>query len=262
MDHLEAGRLWDGNAEAWTKLSRAGYDVCRDWVNTPAFLAALPDVSDLRGLDIGCGEGHNTRLVARRAAGMTGVDISPRFIAAAQGAENADRPPIRYLVGSAQELPIGDAAFDFATSFMCLQDVPRPELALAEAWRVLKPGGFLQFEITHPCFDTPHRRKLRDETGATVAYELGGYFDDPDGEIFEWLFSAAPEEAKAGLPKFRSPIFRRTLSWWLNALLAAGFILEHACEPCPDESVLQERPDLDDMAVIAFAIIFRCRKPK
>jgi trans-aconitate methyltransferase len=64
MDHEEAGRYWNGTADAWTELARAGYDVYRDHLNTPAFFASLPDVSGLCGLDIGCGEGHNTRLLA------------------------------------------------------------------------------------------------------------------------------------------------------------------------------------------------------
>jgi hypothetical protein len=56
MDDREVGKLWEGNAEAWTHLSRAGYDVYRDRLNTPAFLAMLPDVAGLGGLDVGCGE--------------------------------------------------------------------------------------------------------------------------------------------------------------------------------------------------------------
>src|SRR5437762_2935974 len=68
MDHIEVGAYWDGNAEAWTKLSRAGYDVYRDHLNTPAFFEMLPDVHGHDGLDIGCGEGHNTRLLAQRGA--------------------------------------------------------------------------------------------------------------------------------------------------------------------------------------------------
>ena len=70
MDHIEVGRYWNRNADAWTALARAGYDVYRDHLNTPAFLAMLPEVAGLSGLDIGCGEGHNTRLLARRGARM------------------------------------------------------------------------------------------------------------------------------------------------------------------------------------------------
>ena len=44
---------------------RAGYDHYRDGLNTPAFLAMLPETRGLSGLDIGCGEGHNTRLLVK-----------------------------------------------------------------------------------------------------------------------------------------------------------------------------------------------------
>jgi hypothetical protein len=44
MDHEEIGRYWDGNAEVWTELVRAGYDHYRDGLNSPAFFEMLPDV--------------------------------------------------------------------------------------------------------------------------------------------------------------------------------------------------------------------------
>ena len=88
MDHEEVGRYW--NADVWTELSRAGYDVYRDYLNTPAFLETLPEVAGLSGLDIGCGEGHNTRRLARRDARMTAVDIAERFVAHARKAEEQE----------------------------------------------------------------------------------------------------------------------------------------------------------------------------
>jgi 2-polyprenyl-3-methyl-5-hydroxy-6-metoxy-1,4-benzoquinol methylase len=88
MDHEEAGRLWNGNAEAWTKLARDGFDVYRDQLNTPAFFALLPDVA---GLDIGCCEGHNIRLLARRGTRVTVIDIAGVYSAHARQAE-ADEP--------------------------------------------------------------------------------------------------------------------------------------------------------------------------
>ena len=131
-------------------------------------------------------------------------------------------------------LPFADGAFDFATGFMSFMDVPETDRVLAEAYRVLKPGGFLQFSICHPCFDTPHRRNLRDAAGRTYAIEVGDYFRNLEGEVTEWLFKAAPPEAKAGLPKFRTPRFTRTLSQWLNLLIDAGFRLERLAEPRPE----------------------------
>src|SRR3954466_14039178 len=118
MDHREAGRLWDGNADAWTRLARAGYALYRARLNTPAFLAMLPDVAGLAGLDIGCGEGHNTRLLARRGARVVGIDIAETFIAYARGAEAEEPLGIDYRVGSAVALPFDDRSFDLATGFM------------------------------------------------------------------------------------------------------------------------------------------------
>jgi 2-polyprenyl-3-methyl-5-hydroxy-6-metoxy-1,4-benzoquinol methylase len=84
MDHEEVGRFWHSNADAWTKLARAGYDVYRNYLNTSAFFDMLPNVAGLAGLDIGCGEGHNTRLLAKRGAQVTAIDIAENFIANAR----------------------------------------------------------------------------------------------------------------------------------------------------------------------------------
>lgn len=96
MDHLEVGRYRDRNAPTWTRLSRAGYDVCRDLLNTPACCDLLPDLAGRRGLDLGCGEGHNTRLPAGRGAAMAGVDIAAAGLVIEAAAEpSADEATAR-----------------------------------------------------------------------------------------------------------------------------------------------------------------------
>ncbi|HZN11950.1 MAG TPA: methyltransferase domain-containing protein [Blastocatellia bacterium] len=261
MDHEEVGRYWDANAESWTKLSRAGYDVYRDCFNTPAFFDMLPDVAGLAGLDLGCGEGHNTRLLARRGARVTAVDISHVFVGHARQLEEEEKLGIDYRVASAVGLPFGDSAFDFATAFMSLMDIPETGRALAEAHRVLRPGGFLQFSITHPCYDTPHRRNLRGEDGLTYAIEVGDYFRNLNGEISEWLFGAAPPQARQGLAEFKTPRFTRTVSQWLNTLTATGFALERVEEPRPSDRAVRECPDVQDAQVVAYFLHIRARKP-
>jgi len=72
MNHEQAGSYWNENSAVWTALARAGYDVFRDYLNTPAFLELLPGVDGLSGLDIGCGEGYNTRLLVGRGAHDSG----------------------------------------------------------------------------------------------------------------------------------------------------------------------------------------------
>jgi ubiquinone/menaquinone biosynthesis C-methylase UbiE len=163
----------------WTPLARAGYDIFRDHVNTPAFLDMLSDVKGLFGLDIGCGEGHNTRLVAERGVRLVALDISRVFLGHAIKIEKKRPTGIRYLHASAPELPFRSESFDFAVVTMSFMDAPEYELIVSEAWRVLRPGGFLQFSITHPCFQTPHWKWVCDESGKKVAVECGDYFDSP-----------------------------------------------------------------------------------
>lgn len=260
MDERRTAAYWERNAETWTLLVRQGFDVYRDQVNTPAFLAALPDISGLQGLDIGCGEGHNTRLLRDRGARMTGLDISPVFVRAATAVE-PDTAPIRYLCGSATRVPFPSASFDFVTAFMSLMDLPDQEAAITEAFRVLRPGGFLQFSITHPCFGTPHRRLLRDAQGMAYAVEIGRYFDTVDGRVERWIFGAAPAEVKQGLAPFEIPVFHRTLSDWLNAVSRAGFVLEYTGEPFADDEIARRYPNVQDTQVVSYFLHLRCRKP-
>jgi len=260
MNHEEVGRYWNESAYAWTTLARRGYDIYRDYLNTPAFFAMLPDVENLRGLDIGCGEGHNTRLLARRHARVSAIDISDVFIGYAKESEAQEPLGIDYRVASAVDLPFDDNAFDFAIGCMSFMDIPETERVFAEAYRVIKPGGFLQFSITHPCFDTPHRRNLRDENHITYAIEVGEYFRDRNGEIDEWLFKAAPGDEKLNLRKFRIPRFTRTLSFWLNTIIEAGFQLERVNEPRPSDETVAVQPGLQDAQVVAYFIHFLVRK--
>lgn len=261
VDHIEAGRCWNDNADAWTKLARAGYDTYRDHLNTPAFFEMLPDVCGLRGVDIGCGEGGNTRLLAKRGARVVGIDISERFIAHAREEEGRNPAGIEYRVASAVELPFDNAHFDFATGFMSFMDIPELDRVVAEAHRVLRRGGFLQFSIAHPCFDTAHRKQVRDRDGMTLAIEVGQYFRRQHGEMSEWIFSSAPPQARAGLPLFKTPRFTRTLSEWLNLLLDAGFVIERVGEPRPSDEVVRQALNLQDAQVVAYFLHIRARKP-
>lgn len=259
MENKEVARYWNENADDWTKLSREGYDTYRDAFNTPAMMGMLPDVAGLNGLDIGCGEGHNTRLVAERGAKMTGIDISEVFIRHAMDEETRNPRGIKFITGDACELPFEGETFDFAVSFMCLMDTPSIDRAFAEAYRVLKPGGFLQFSILHPCFMLPYKQNIHDDNGQVRAIEIGGYFMGGE-DIDEWTFSTQPAEQKEGVRKFRIPYFYRTLSEWINTLIGAGFRIEAMGEPHPDDNTVRQYPSVQDAQVTAYFLHLRGRK--
>lgn len=100
---------------------------------------ALP--GGLRWLDVGCGNGAFTEVVARRCdpAGLDGVDPSAAQLDFARG-----RPALRQArlqVGHAMALPFDDAVFDVAVLPLVIVFVPDPAAGVAEVARVVRPGG-------------------------------------------------------------------------------------------------------------------------
>ena len=90
-----------------------------------------------RVLDVGCGTGRTTALVAERAGDTVGVDHSDDQLA------RAKRPDgdVRFLRADAATLPFADGAFDVVVSVGAIIYVPDPIAALAEMRRVTRPGG-------------------------------------------------------------------------------------------------------------------------
>lgn len=249
-------RDWDANAPAWIELSRAGFDVYRDLVNTPAFLAMLPPVARLVGLDLGCGEGHNTRLLAAQGAQLVALDVSEQFLEAAASESVGS---VRFVLGDGAHLPFRDAALDFVSAFMSLMDVGDPERTLEEVARVLKPGGFVQCSVLHPVVSTPLRRWVHDEDGQRQALAVGDYFYE--GPLTErWIFSAAPPELRAKHEPFTITYARRTLSSWITAVLGAGLTLEAIDEPHVDEETARAHPEVADSRIVPYSLVLRARR--
>jgi SAM-dependent methyltransferase len=240
LSDQDVARHWDANADQWADHVRRGWDVFRQRVNNPAFFALIGDLSGKTVLDAGCGEGYNTRLLAKGGARVTGVDVSPRMIELARAEEEREPLGIRYEAASFSDLSLlDDVTFDAVISSMALMDGADLEGALRELHRVLKPGGDLFFSVTHPCFMTKGFDWLRDDEGNETRLLVSGYFDR-ETWVERWKFEAAPE----GTPLFAVPVFPRTLSDYVNALVAAGFALREMREPRPSEEACREHPFL------------------
>lgn len=99
-------------------------------------------VSDL--LDLGCGGGHVSFHAAPHAARVTAYDLSDAMLAAvAAGAAQRGLTNIETRQGRAETLPFADAAFDMVASRYSAHHWRHVPPALAEAARVLRPGGLL-----------------------------------------------------------------------------------------------------------------------
>jgi ubiquinone/menaquinone biosynthesis C-methylase UbiE len=120
------------------------------WIS--AFGAVLPERRPLVGLDVGSGTGRFTPALARAFGPVTGVEPSVRMRETAQA--RSPHPDVRYLAGSAEDMPVPSAGADYALMFLSwhhVQDKPR---AVRELARVLRPAGRLllraNFSDHHP----------------------------------------------------------------------------------------------------------------
>jgi SAM-dependent methyltransferase len=101
-------------------------------------------------LDAGCGAGYGAAMLAAAGAvRVTGVDVAPEAIDAARAGAAAAN--LEFVLGGLHELPFTDDAFDVVTCFEVIEHVERPDEALAELRRVLRPGGVL-------AISSPNRR--------------------------------------------------------------------------------------------------------
>src|SRR5215467_5066385 len=105
---------------------------------------------DLRMLEIGCGVGRMTRMLARIFGHVTGVDVSNEMVRQAQR-NTADLENVDLLVGDGCTLSgLPDAGYDFAFSFIVFQHIPSYEVMASycrEVYRVLRPGGLFKLQV-------------------------------------------------------------------------------------------------------------------
>lgn len=179
-------------------------------------------------LDIGGGTGDIAfRFLERGGGPVTVVDVNQEMLVHGRG-RAVDRgivDGITWITGDAEDLPIADAATDAYTTAFCLRNVTRIERALAEARRVLKPGGrFLCLEFSRVAL--PVLDKLYDAWSFKVLPELGARVAD-DREAYQYLAESirqfpaqdafAKMIAKAGLGQIKV----RNLSGGIAALHSA-----------------------------------------
>lgn len=103
-----------------------------------------------RLLDVGTGTGVVAITAARAGAVVTGLDLTPALLEAARHNAQVARVTVDWREGDAEDLPFEDASFDVVTSQFGHMFAPRPEVAIEEMRRVLRPGGRVVFATWPP----------------------------------------------------------------------------------------------------------------
>jgi SAM-dependent methyltransferase len=205
---------WEARASEWLAWARTpGFDAY--WRYRDAFFDLVPPPAG-RTLEVGCGEGRVTRDLVARGHAVTALDASPTLLRAAAEHEAG----AEYVLGTAEALPFADASFALVVAYNVLMDVTDMPAAVAEAARVLEPGGRLCACVTHPFADA------------------GGWAHDGDGAPF--VVEGSYLEARPFVERMEKDGRAMTfdgmaypLEDYARALEAAGLAIEAIREPAP-----------------------------
>lgn len=140
-----------------------------------AVLALMPDVAGRRALDLACGSGRYGLLLRQRGASLVvGSDLSAAMLA---------RAPLAHRVRADMScLPFAAASFDLIVSGLAVGHAPSLDAWMAEAARVLAPGGVLVYSDFHP--DAARAGMTRSFTDANgQRHELLHALHDPDAHL-------------------------------------------------------------------------------
>jgi SAM-dependent methyltransferase len=188
----------------WGTKEAAGYDALAGRVTSrlaDPLLDAVGAGPGKRVLDIATGPGYVAARAAERGADPVGLDFSETMLAYARSRS----PSVEYVRGNATELPFPEGSFDAAIVAFLLLHVGRPEEVVAEAARVVAPGGRAAFSV----WDEPSRGRW-----------LGVVFD---------AFTAAGAQPPADVPP-GPPIFRFADENEFTRLLTGAGLVDVAVE--------------------------------
>ncbi|MBO4579201.1 MAG: class I SAM-dependent methyltransferase [Clostridiales bacterium] len=200
----------------------------------PERFALLPDLADLRILDLGCGSGeHCMDYLKMGAKEVTGIDISEKMLSVAK--EKNSAPGIRYIRMPMEDLDKLEGGFDLVISSLAIHYIEDYRGVVKNVRRLLVPGGEFIFSQEHP-INTCHTggdRWVRDETGYKLSAKVTDYAKEGERESV-WFVDNVK-------------IYHRSMSTVINVLIEEGFKIEKIVEPKPSEELLEKYPDYYDL---------------
>lgn len=146
------------------------------------------DLSGLKVLDLGCGDGHDLWVLSQRGAKIYGIDASREMVELSQ----SKNPRAQIELATFDELPFDDESFDLVVSKWALQTAPDILPAYQEAYRVLKPGGQFIFLTGHPTRQFLEKKKhpknyFIKETVESVLFQGKLVVQEPSHTMMEYM---------------------------------------------------------------------------
>lgn len=216
----------------------AGYAALRETesglnavLEQPALHRLLPPLRGLAILDLGTGFGNFARQAREHGARrVVGVDVSSRMLAEARRRTHDDA--IQYVEAPIEMYEPEHGAFDLVTSSLALHYVRDFASVVDRVREALVPGGRFVFSVEHPMVTARAEQEwLRDAEGRKDVWPVNDYGFE-GARHTHW---------------FRDDVikYHRTVSTYVNTLLASGFTLQALDEPAPTDAAVAMRPALE-----------------
>ncbi len=233
---------WDAHAAWWQQQFTEGSDP--EYVEQIVPLVVEHLAGCARVLDVGTGEGQVARaLVETHGSAVTGVDPSWEQVRVA--GRRAGGPT--YARASAAALPFAEQSFDGAVCCLVLEHVEQVDPAFSEISRVLGDRGAFLLVLNHPIFQAPGSGWIDDRILDEQYWRVGSYTQP----------QASVEQVEHGV---FIRFYHRPLSAYVNAMAAAGLLIQHMEEPAPPEGFRALAPEYEQAATIPRMCVLLARR--
>jgi ubiquinone/menaquinone biosynthesis C-methylase UbiE len=216
---MNSKAVYDKVAKDYDKQIGDKGDVLHEKYIIPVVEKFLGKVKGKKVLDLACGQGYLSRILAKKGAKVTGLDISRGLLEIANKIENKKKLGINYVQGNAMNLKnIYNEKFDFVVSNMALIDIPNGKKVFEEVYKVLKKKGVFVFSITHPFTTAPEKTEY-------LVKENNNYFFKASSYNEEYSISKPVPDSKGKIIHYHRPI-----EYYINSLAKSGLFIKEIKE--------------------------------
>ncbi|WP_125606023.1 class I SAM-dependent methyltransferase [Lapidilactobacillus bayanensis] len=216
---------------AYSKFPRSvdGLQAAGEWHE---FKQLLPNFTDQRVLDIGCGFGWHCRYAADNGAqSVLGIDLSEKMLQVA--AQKTNNPKVHYQQMAMEDLDFVPNSFDVVLSSLAFHYTPNFSDICRKINGCLTANGKFIFSVEHPVFTAEgHQDWVYDQQGNPKYWPVDHYFNEGQRDAI-FLGQHVTK-------------YHRTLTTYLNTLLQTGFNLTKIVEPMPAADLLATVPGMKD----------------
>ncbi|WP_249677204.1 class I SAM-dependent methyltransferase [Pseudomonas abieticivorans] len=195
----------------------------------PALQAMLPPMHGVRALDLGCGYGWFCRWAAEQGVrSVLGLDVSHKMLERAKA--STGQASVSYQHADLEQLNLPECSVELVYSSLTLHYLADLDRLFATVHKALVPGGHLVFSIEHPIYMASRQpgwivTEQGRKTWPVDSYQLEG------PRVTNWLADGVIKQ-------------HRTVGTLLNALIKAGFVLEHIEDWGPTDEQVAAVPAL------------------